>query len=45
MVKSNKEHGEGLSKDCNAALLQIDACMYANELEDDYDQVLRYGIQ
>ncbi len=35
---------ESLSKDCNAALRQIDTRMYAKELEDDYDQVLCYGI-
>ena len=35
---------ESLSKDCNAALRQIDTRMYAKELADDYDQVLCYGI-
>ena len=35
---------ESLSKDCNAALRQMDTRMYAKELEDDYDQVLCYGI-
>ena len=35
---------ESLSKDCNAALRQIDTRMYANALADDYDQVLCYGI-
>lgn len=35
---------ENLSKDCDAALQQINTCMYAKELEDDYDQVLCYGI-
>lgn len=35
---------ESLSKDCNAALRQIDTRMYSKELEDDYDQVLCYGI-
>ncbi len=35
---------ESLSKDCNAALRQIDTRMCAKELEDDYDQVLCYGI-
>lgn len=35
---------ENLSKDCDAALQQIDTRMYAKELEDDYDQVLCYRI-
>lgn len=35
---------ESLSKDCNAALRRIDTCMYTKELENDYDQVLCYGI-
>lgn len=35
---------ESLSKDCNAALRQIDTRMYAKELEDDYDHVVCYGI-
>lgn len=42
-VKYSKDI-ENLSKDCDAALRQIDARMYAKELEDDYDQVLCYGI-
>lgn len=30
--------------DCNRALNQIDTQMYASEYEDDYDQILCYGI-
>jgi len=33
-----------LEKDCDTALQQIDNRMYAKEYEDDYDQVLCYGI-
>lgn len=33
-----------LVSDCEAALAQIDDRMYAKEFEDDYDEVLCYGI-
>lgn len=33
-----------LVSDCEAALTQIDDRMYAKEFEDDYDEVLCYGI-
>ena len=33
-----------LASDCDAALAQIDDRMYAKEFEDDYDEVLCYGI-
>ena len=33
-----------LVSDCEAALAQIDDRMYAKEFEDDYDEVLYYGI-
>ena len=33
-----------LESACNAALQQIDDRMYAKEYEDDYDQILCYGI-
>ena len=33
-----------LEKDCDTALQQIDDRMYAKEYEDDYDQILCYGI-
>lgn len=33
-----------MEHDCNAALQQIDERMYAVEYEDDYDQILCYGI-
>ena len=33
-----------LASDCEAALAQIDDRMYAREFEDDYDEVLCYGI-
>lgn len=33
-----------LISDCEAALAQIDDRMYAKEFEDDYDEVLCYGI-
>lgn len=42
-VKYSKKM-EDLSNDCDTALRQIDERMYAKELEDDYDQVLCYGI-
>ena len=35
---------EHLESDCNRAIAQIDARMYAKELEDDYDHVFCYGI-
>lgn len=34
----------GLEKECDAALQQIDERMYAKEYEDDYDEILCYGI-
>ena len=33
-----------LESECDAALRQIDDRMYAREYEDDYDQILCYGI-
>ena len=33
-----------LESECNAALRQIDDRLYAKEYEDDYDQILCYGI-
>lgn len=33
-----------LESECDAALQQIDDRMYAEEYEDDYDQILCYGI-
>lgn len=33
-----------LTSDCESALAQIDDRMYAKEYEDDYDEVLCYGI-
>lgn len=33
-----------LESECNTALQQIDDRMYAKEYEDDYDQILCYGI-
>ena len=33
-----------LASDCDTALAQIDDRMYAKEFEDDYDEVLCYGI-
>ena len=35
---------EKLESTCNTALQQIDECLYAKEYEDDYDQILCYGI-
>ena len=35
---------EHMESDCNRAIAQIDARMYAKELEDDYDHVFCYGI-
>ena len=35
---------ENLESECDAALRQIDERMYAKEYEDDYDQILCYGI-
>lgn len=35
---------ENLESECNIALQQIDDRMYAKEYEDDYDQILCYGI-
>ncbi len=35
---------EAMERDCQAALQQMDDRMYAKEYEDDYDQVLCYGI-
>ena len=34
----------GMEAACGQALQQIDERMYAREFEDDYDQVLCYGI-
>ena len=33
-----------LESECETALQQIDDRMYAKEYEDDYDQILCYGI-
>ena len=33
-----------LERACDAALQQIDERMYAKEYEDDYDEILCYGI-
>ena len=35
---------ERLEPDCTGVLAQIDDRMYAKEFEDNYDQVLCYGI-
>lgn len=35
---------ENLENECDMALQQIDDRMYAKEYEDDYDQILCYGI-
>lgn len=35
---------ENLESECDKALHQIDERMYAKEYEDDYDQILCYGI-
>ena len=35
---------ENLESECDIALQQIDDRMYAKEYEDDYDQILCYGI-
>ncbi len=35
---------ENLERECDMALQQIDDRMYATEYEDDYDQILCYGI-
>ena len=35
---------ENMEKDCDKAIAQIDDRMYAKEFEDEYDQVLCYGI-
>ena len=33
-----------MESDCNTALQQIEEKMYAKEYEDEYDQILCYGI-
>lgn len=35
---------ENMSKECDKALQQIDSRMYVKEYEDDYDEILCYGI-
>ena len=35
---------ENLNRDCETALQQIDDKMYAKEFEDNYDEILCYGI-
>ena len=35
---------EQMKSDCDAALQQIEEKMYAKEYEDEYDQILCYGI-
>ena len=42
-VKCSKT-SEKMEDDCGTALQQIDERMYARELEDDYGQVLCFGI-
>ena len=42
-VKYSKKM-EDMSKNCEKALQQIDTKMYAKEYEDDYDEVLCFGI-
>ena len=42
-AKYTKSLGK-LESECDAALQQIDDRMYAKEYEDDYDQILCYGI-
>ena len=42
-VKYSRKMDE-MEHDCNVALQQIDERMYAVEYEDDYDQILCYGI-
>ena len=42
-VKKSNALADSVS-DCEAALAQIDDRMYAKEFEDDYDEVLCYGI-
>ena len=33
-----------MERDCNRAIEQINKKMYASEYEDDYDEILCYGI-
>lgn len=33
-----------MEKDCKQALQQIDEKMYGKEYEEDYDQIICYGI-
>ena len=35
---------EKLESECDAALWQINTRMYAKEFEEDYDEILCYGI-
>lgn len=42
-AKYTKNQGK-LESTCNTALRQIDERLYAKEYEDDYDQILCYGI-
>ena len=35
---------EEMEQDCNRAIEQINEKMYASEYEDDYDEILCYGI-
>ena len=35
---------DNMEKDCDRALEQINVKMYATEFEDDYDEILCYGI-
>ena len=35
---------EEMKRDCNRAIEQIYKKMYASEYEDDYDEILCYGI-
>ena len=42
-AKYTKSLGQ-LERACDVALQQIDERMYAKEYEDDYDEILCYGI-
>ena len=42
--ETEEEVLENLESECDTALQQIDDRMYAKEYEDDYDQILCYGI-
>lgn len=44
LQQSTQRFLENLGNMCDTALQQIDDKMYAQEYEDDYDQILCYGI-